>query len=67
MSCLYIYIDIFTKYVTLPLRMEKIGYHSSHVAYVPRHNMQLRDLPENHLKRCKEVPFEFHDYRVFLS
>lgn len=26
--------------------------------------MHLRDLPENHLKRVKEVPFTFHEYRV---
>lgn len=26
--------------------------------------MNLRDLPENHLKRCKEVPFEFEEYRT---
>jgi hypothetical protein len=26
--------------------------------------MNLRDLPENHIKRTKEVPFAFHEYRV---
>jgi hypothetical protein len=28
--------------------------------------MHLRDLPENHLKRVKEVPFAFNEYRVRL-
>lgn len=42
-------------------------YQTLNLAYYPRHNMSLRDLPENHLKRCKEVPFEFEEYRVSIT
>ena len=35
-------------------------------SYYPRQYLHLRDLPQNHLKRCKEVPFQFHEYRVSL-
>jgi len=38
-----------------------------HAAYYSRQNLHLRDLPENHLKRAKEVPFEFHEYRVIIN
>lgn len=35
-------------------------------AYYSRSHLHLRDLPENHLKRVKEVPFSFNEYRVAL-
>lgn len=47
--------------------MEKRRYTASYQAYYPRHALQLRDLPENHIKRVKEVPFEFHEYRVAVD
>ena len=47
--------------------MEKRRYPCTHSAYYPRHSLHLRDLPENHIKRTKEVPFEFHDYKVPMS
>lgn len=34
------------------------------LAYYSRSHLHLRDLPENHLKRVKEVPFAFDEYRV---
>jgi hypothetical protein len=36
------------------------------LAYYSRSHLHLRDLPENHLKRVKEVPFAFNEYRVAL-
>lgn len=35
----------------------KEGNTDKNTAYYPRHAMHLRDLPQNHLKRVKEVPF----------
>ena len=33
-------------------------------AYHMRSHLHLRDLPENHIKKVKAMPFKFEDYRV---
>lgn len=57
---------ILISHVTVSRIVETRGYHFPEIAYVPRSHMHLRDLPANHLKRVKEVPFAFHEYRVSL-
>ena len=47
--------------------MEARRYPVAKLAYFSRSHMHLRDLPENHLKRVKEVPFAFQEYRVLLA
>jgi hypothetical protein len=39
--------------------MEARRYAMLYQAYYSRSHLHLRDLPENHLKRVKEVPFAF--------
>ena len=36
-------------------------------AYHSRSHMHIRDLPENHVKQVKAMPFKFEDYRVIFA